>query len=205
VQRPLRRTGTIYMLETRWVPVLQRIISLRSCCGLRPGHAAHASSIPRHHAPEFCLQLRPSKKQRAQGKPGARCTHSLACKMKKHTSVVTTGSPEKPGLPCAMVLTVSFALSLVTGLICHHRQRKISSANLTPASGRQDHTTSPSAKTPSSAQRLRSPLLRPPHPIPHVRDDREPPLFWGWDPFDLPLLLPIREAEYFWKGGWTAP
>src|SRR5882724_2768526 len=44
-----------------------------------------------------------------------------------------------------MVLTGSFALSLVTGLVCHHRQRKISSANLTPASGRQDHTTSPSA------------------------------------------------------------
>src|SRR6266404_605495 len=44
-----------------------------------------------------------------------------------------------------MVLTGSFALSLVTGLVCHHRKRKISSANLTPASGRQDHTTSPSA------------------------------------------------------------
>jgi hypothetical protein len=43
--------------------------------------------------------------------------------MKKHTSIVTTGSPEKPGLPCAMVLTVSFALSLVTGLVCHHRKR----------------------------------------------------------------------------------
>jgi hypothetical protein len=68
-------------------------------------------------------EFRPSKKQRAQGKPGARCTRSLACKMKKHTSGVTTGSPEKPGLPCAMVLTVSFALSLVTGLVCHHRRR----------------------------------------------------------------------------------
>jgi hypothetical protein len=28
-----------------------------------------------------------------------------------------------PGLPCAMVLTVSSALSLVTGLFCHHRRR----------------------------------------------------------------------------------
>ena len=37
----------------------------------------------------------------------------------KHTSIVTTGSPERPGLPCAMVLTVSFALSPVTGLFCH--------------------------------------------------------------------------------------
>jgi hypothetical protein len=66
----------------------------------------------------------------------------------KAHELVTTGSPEKPGLPCAMVLTVSFALSSVTGLCCHRRQRKISSANLTPASGRQDHTTSPSVKAP---------------------------------------------------------
>ena len=41
--------------------------------------------------------------------------------------------------------TAYFALSLATGLVCHHRKRKISPANLTPASGRQDHTTSPSA------------------------------------------------------------
>jgi hypothetical protein len=36
---------------------------------------------------------------------------------------VTTGLPRSSGLPCAMVLTVSFALSLVTGLFCHHRKR----------------------------------------------------------------------------------
>jgi hypothetical protein len=54
-----------------------------------------------------------------------------------------------------MVLTVSFVLSPVTGLFCHRRPRTnvvpkpgradITSANLTPASGRQDHTTSPYA------------------------------------------------------------
>src|SRR5260370_2421096 len=56
-----------------------------------------------------------------------------------------------------MVLTVSFALSPVTGLVCHRRPRTnvvpkpgradITSANLTPASGRQDHTPSPYAPT----------------------------------------------------------
>src|SRR5882672_1143632 len=56
-----------------------------------------------------------------------------------------------------MVLTVSFALSPVTGLVCHRRPRTnvvpkpgradITSANLTPASGRQDHATSPYATT----------------------------------------------------------
>jgi hypothetical protein len=37
----------------------------------------------------------------------------------KHTSVVTTVTPETPGIPRAMVLTVSFVLSPVTGLSCH--------------------------------------------------------------------------------------
>src|SRR6266853_2265447 len=84
---------------------------------------------------------------------------------------VTTGLPRSSGLPCAMVLTGSFALSLVTGLCCHHRQRKISSANLTPASGRQDHTTSPSANATLSS---RAPVRV--HRVPpRVRDDRERP------------------------------
>src|SRR6266478_3684461 len=56
-----------------------------------------------------------------------------------------------------MVLTVSFVLSPVTGLFCHRRPADmflskpgwadLNSANLTPASGRQDHTTSPYAAT----------------------------------------------------------
>ena len=47
-----------------------------------------------------------------------------------------------------MVLTACFVLSPATGLFCHRRLRKLSFANLTPASGRQDHTTSPSASAP---------------------------------------------------------
>ena len=53
--------------------------------------------------------------------PGARCARSLACKIKKHTSIVTTVTPETPGIPRAMVLTVSFVLFPVTGLVCHRR------------------------------------------------------------------------------------
>ncbi len=49
--------------------------------------------------------------------PGARCARSLACKMKKHTSVVTTVTPDSPGTPRAMVLTVYFVLSPVIGLL----------------------------------------------------------------------------------------
>jgi hypothetical protein len=35
---------------------------------------------------------------------------------------VTTVTPQTPGIPRAMVLTAYFALSLVTGLVCHHRR-----------------------------------------------------------------------------------
>ena len=59
--------------------------------------------------------------KRAQGIPGARCTRSLACKIKKHTSIVTTVTPEQPGIPRAMVLTGYLVLSPVTGLVCHRR------------------------------------------------------------------------------------
>src|SRR3984893_16754877 len=55
--------------------------------------------------------------------PGARCARSLVCKIKKHTSIATTLTPETPGIPRAMVLTVSFVLSRVTGLVCHPRLR----------------------------------------------------------------------------------
>jgi hypothetical protein len=55
--------------------------------------------------------------------PGAQCARSLACEMKKHTSKSPQVTPASPGIPYAMVLTVSFALSLVTGLVCHHRLR----------------------------------------------------------------------------------
>src|SRR3954452_7417094 len=48
---------------------------------------------------------------------------SLACKNKKHTSVVTTVTPDSSGIPRAMVLTVSFVISSVIGLCCHRRQQ----------------------------------------------------------------------------------
>src|SRR5258707_13566584 len=89
-----------------------------------------------------------------------------------------------------MVLTVSFVLPGEPGLFatitCGYVLSKpgwadLNSANLTPASGRQDHTTSPYAATSlvrslgDRSQAFRQPALqliarktvpRPPHPIP---------------------------------------
>jgi len=42
--------------------------------------------------------------------------------MEKHTSKFTTGSPDRSGFSCAMVLTAYSALSPVTGLFCHRRR-----------------------------------------------------------------------------------
>jgi hypothetical protein len=59
----------------------------------------HDSAFSRRDAPEPCMNHSP-RHARAWGMPGARCTHSLACKMgSEHTSVVTTGPPESPGIP----------------------------------------------------------------------------------------------------------
>ena len=45
--------------------------------------------------PSVC-QTRSLAKVRAQGKPGARCTRSLVCKSKKHTSKSPQVPPDRP-------------------------------------------------------------------------------------------------------------
>ena len=70
-----------------------------------------------------------------------------------------------PAFPARMVLTVSFVLSLVIGLSCHHpRAMQSIVASLISASGYQPHTTSPSACTRIRLVRDK----RPPHPAPNV-------------------------------------
>jgi hypothetical protein len=101
-------------------------------------------AFPRRNTPELCMNFRPIE---GAGNAGRPMRPQPRVRNKKHTSVVTTVTPVSPGIPRAMVLTVSFALSQVTGLSCHLRFAD-TSASLTPASGRQDHTTSPSASAP---------------------------------------------------------
>src|SRR5712664_1844583 len=119
-----------------------------------------------------------------------------------------------------MVLTVSFVLSPVTGLFCHRHQRikalsapgraDQTSANLTPASGRQDHTTSPYAATSfvrspfDRSQAFRQPALQPrcapnaaastaSHPAFVTTRDR--PSCRNGTAEDKPLIWGVREAE----------
>src|SRR4051794_41561482 len=97
-----------------------------------------------------------------------------------------------------MVLTVSFALSPVIGLCCHRRQRK-ASANLTPASRRQDHTTSPSASARFVKHATASIASRA-----YVRDDRDTPLMWDGMARLIVLIWVRPETECFCKQDWTA-
>ena len=57
------------------------------------------------------LQDNVPRKIEGAGKAGCSAsTRSLACEIKKHTRVVTTGSPKQSGLPCAMVYDLFRAL-----------------------------------------------------------------------------------------------
>src|SRR5579872_4017983 len=98
-----------------------------------------------------------------------------------------------------MVLTVSFALSLVIGLSCHHH-RRIISASLTSASRCQDHTPSPSA---TLHIRL---CARRVHRIlgPTFVTIRETPLLRAGTLRSMNCVYLAREANYFLRRGWTA-
>src|ERR1035441_1106269 len=90
----------------------------------QPAVCRHGFAISRQTRPSFAINIPLPEHQRAQGMPGARCARSLVCDIKtKHTSIVTTVTPDSPGIPRATVLTVSFVLSPVTGLFCHRHPR----------------------------------------------------------------------------------
>jgi hypothetical protein len=124
----------------------------------------------------FALKLK-----RAQGMPGAWCARRRMCDGRKQKAHALVRSHRKhPAFP-ARWFTAYSALSPAIGLFCHRRSaspacrtRRVDIAfprNLTPASRRQDHTTSPSASRAVRQRRIRV------HRIPpHVRDDRETPL-----------------------------
>jgi len=79
--------------------------------------------------------------------PGAQCTRSLACELKKAHEQVTAGSPETPGIPARAGLRLIRDLPGVHDFLVTvaRAMRTHLSANLTPAKGCQDHTISPSA------------------------------------------------------------
>jgi hypothetical protein len=161
--------GSMLHAARFWIPALRCNVK---DAAPRPGHGTYSArsnsrfnsqtanpgyafAFPRRHAPEV-LQRTFAQKIRGRGERRVPAAPTASCAKEISTRVSTADTPEHPAFPHAMVLTVSFVLSQATGLVCHLRRRneaplqcpvgqEAPSAALTPASGRQDHTTSPSA------------------------------------------------------------
>ena len=106
--------------------------------------------------------------------PGVRCARNRVCRGSGVAHTRSQVTPETSGIPRAMVYGLFRTLPGDRAFLSPSLANE--SANLTPASRRQDHTTSPSASAlfVKSAARV--------HRIPpRVRDDREPPLGLGRD------------------------
>ena len=112
----------------------------------------------------------PRISKRAQGRPGARYTHGPRA-TRKHAAEPQV-QPRQPGLPCAMVLRLIRALPGDRAVLppspcrCPRIVARSGSARimqgLTPASGRQDHTISPSARATFVSRAVTS-IASPPH------------------------------------------
>ena len=128
--------------------------------------------------------------------PGAQCTRSLACKIKKHTSVVTTVTPEitrhSPRNGFTAYFALSPAIGLVVTVICASSRRLDASVEAS-----EPHAFA----VRFSAIRQRRRRV---HRIPRstsvtiasapLRDETA---------IDILLIWVRREAEYFCKRGWT--
>jgi hypothetical protein len=119
--------------------------------------------------PSFARNSLPSN-QRAQGTPDARCTRGLVCKTAQKNAHEHTGSAEAFRHSLRNGFNAYIVLSSVSRAFLPPSPALLS-ANLTPASGCQDHTISPSALGAFVKGAIRV------HRIPsRVCDDRETPL-----------------------------
>src|SRR5215213_3897709 len=130
--------------------------------------------------------------------PGARCTRSLACEScREHTSIVTVGSPDRPGIPARngfngflRDLLGDRAFLSPSPAVC---LRKLDAS--VEASGPHDF-----------AVRLgvvRQRHLRVHRIPPRVRDDRDTPLWWDETARTTVVICVARKLKYFSKWGWT--
>ena len=127
---------------------------------------------------------------RAPDAPAASCALWV---VSMHTSIHSE-SPESPGIPRAMVYGLYRALP-GDRLSCHRRYAD-RSAKLTPASGCQDHTSSPSA----SSTLVRSTIRV--HRIPsRAGDVAQRPSEWDWMAVNIEVIWVFGKPEYFFKRG----
>ncbi len=123
-------------------------------------------------------------------------SRARVCKRNAHEH---TGSAEAIRPSLRNGFTAYNALSPVTGLFCHRRLR-IVAANLMPASGHQDHATSPSASGALVHSAVRV------HRIPlRVGDVAQRPPVWNGMAADIKVICDFGKPEYFFGRGLTRP
>jgi hypothetical protein len=127
--------------------LLRRFAPLRKRFAFVAGNDGkkHTFAFSRRNPPEFCCQTfrppnRGRREYRALGAPAAACAM-----VEVKSTRVSQVTPETPGIPRAMVYGLFRALPGDRALLPPSLLRSLLLKNLTPASRRQDHTTSPSA------------------------------------------------------------
>ena len=143
----------------------------------------HTSTFSLRHAPELCVDCPPSKQQEGAGKAG--------CALHPRSRVPIAQDMRTRAYRAAEAIRLSLrgALRIIRG---HPGDRAFLppsparlNANLTPASGCQAHTASPSATAALVIRRHRV------HRIPpRVRDDRDPPLSSGETGSAIEMICP---------------
>jgi hypothetical protein len=152
-------------------------------------HADTASRSRRSFARGLTLNFPPSHNRGRRECRAPDAPAVLRAKARVARTQVVTVTPETPGIPRAMVYGLFRALPGDRALLPPSFADR--SATLTPASGRQDHTTSPSASS-AFVSRAISVHRNPPH----VRDDRETPLMARRDDLLLFLFLPGCQVNF---------
>jgi hypothetical protein len=126
------------------------LVSRRAYNARRPDKHSHPRRASR---PSFARKFIRAKQEGA-GKAGCQLAPMVRVQQKSTRQNHRCG--RSSGLPCAMVLRLIRDLPGDHAWLPPSSARRVSVfANLTPASERQDHTTSPSAPPPLVAQQLR--------------------------------------------------
>src|SRR5881275_2383078 len=117
-------------------------------------------AISRRDASEVCKKFPALERQRAQGRPGARCTRGLVCNVHKKCAHEHTGPAESIRPSLRNGFTAYSALSPVNGFLATVAAPDMGLAQLdasTAASGPHDFAV-------RSSRARQSQLSRPPHP-----------------------------------------
>jgi hypothetical protein len=148
--------------------------SVRVAMGIAALHPSYEKTVFRSRdidCPRFACSFALLQSQRAQGRPGARCTRGLACICTQRMRTrAYRFSGNTPAFPAQWLYGLLRALP-GERLSCHRRPREASLLlDLTPAPRRPDHTTSPYAQATHVSRSSRVHRISP-----HVRDDGQRP------------------------------